>query len=235
MLIILLLSNNQSYTGGRNQHPVRHTLFDYIASPVKSPNENSRGIISPLAQPQPQHPAPTGQASESFSSRLREVSSGVVFNNSVSAWPTVMSSRGSSSKFNTPVKSTTTSSAMIKSSNEEELKVAPNNENIVEMDFEVENKEAVAKELCFECVEKSLEKNDIQRLSILAHFYSQLILSNFNSTMINYFILSILSCYYFKGNLTLTVNTELFFLFQLITLNPNENKLGNHPDGKISR
>lgn len=187
MLIILLLSNNQSYTGGRNQHPVRHTLFDYIASPVKSPNENSRGIISPLAHPQPQHPAPTGQTSESFSSRLREVSSGVVFSNNVTAWPTVMSSRGSSSKFNTPVKSTTTS-AMIKSSNEEELKVAPNNENIVEMDFEVENKEAVAKELCFECVEKSLEKNDIQRLSILAHFYSQLILSNLNS---NYFIVSL--------------------------------------------
>ena len=112
--------------------------------------------------------------------------------------------------------------------------MAPNNENIVEMDFEVENKEAVAKELCFECVEKSLEKSDIQRLSILAHFYSQLILSN-NSTDILLHIISLIFCYYFKGNLTLTVNTELFFLFQLITLNPNENKLGNHPDGIISR
>ena len=81
---------------------------------------------------------------------------------------------------------------MIKSSNEEELKVAPNNENIVEMDFEVENKEAVAKELCFECVEKSLEKSDIQRLSILAHFYSQLILSN-NSTDLYDILLHIIS------------------------------------------
>lgn len=31
----------------------------------------------------------------------------------------------------------------------------------------------------------------------------------------------------FSGNLVITINTELFFLFQLITLNPSEDKNEN--------
>lgn len=184
---------NQSYSnyrGGQQQHPVRHTLFDYIASPVKSPNENGRGIIPPLAH-----------VGSDFASRLRgEMSGGGgsgpvqsgynnnYINSSPSAWPAARSS-----KFNTPVKAPPVRSPLSidsriiippTSSNENEeittsLTQAAAPPVVAVEVLELESKENVSsalKEMCFECVEKSLEARDIERLTTLAQFYSKLIL-----------------------------------------------------------
>jgi hypothetical protein len=51
-------------------------------------------------------------------------------------------------------------------------------------------------------IKESLSQDEMSRLSLLAKFYSQLVLNNF----------------------ILTINTELFFIFQLLTLNAIEDK-----------
>lgn len=104
-----------------------------------------------------------------MSSRLREV-----VGNSTTTFATwATTAAASKSKFNTPVKAAAVlPTIMTKSSNEDDFKAAA-------ADSDVENQSVHDKkeELRFECVEKSLEKSDISRLSILSNFYSQLILS----------------------------------------------------------
>lgn len=78
-----------------------------------------------------------------------------------------------------------------------------------------------------ETVKNSLKSEELLKISLISDFYCQLILSIFH-----FFLTKTLLLTFKKDNFALTLNTELFFLFQLLTLNSIEDKRNCNPKGK---
>jgi hypothetical protein len=171
------------------------TLFDYIVTPIKSPGQlMQQQQLGKVAEQQQQTPLINdfkqrfSQHQHSMNSSRASVSFGnVSYSNSV---------------VSTPVNTSSASNIITNNS------VVGASGGVEKQEIElVETKASEAKpKVDFSnlgpLIRKALSESDIERVSILAKLYTQLILNNF----------------------IVTINIELFFLFQLLTLNSIEDK-----------
>ncbi len=175
------------------------TLFDYIVTPIKSPGQLQQQagskpnetpvIISDFKQrfQQHQHSLNSSRASNSFSNVSH-----------------------SNSAVSTPVNTSTASNIITNSNN---VSAVSNKQEIELVETKTnETKPKVDFSSLGPLIKKALTESDIDRVSTLAKFYTQLILNNF----------------------IVTINIELFFLFQLLTLNSIEDKNESQLFGKFA-
>jgi hypothetical protein len=165
------------------------TLFDYIVTPIKSP-----GQLQQQVGPKPNE---TPVIISDFKQRFQQHQNSL---NSSRASNSFCNVSYTKSAMSTPVNTSTASNIITNStnvsvvSNKQEIELVETKDNEAKPKVDFSNLGPLIK--------KALTESDIDRVSTLAKFYTQLILNNF----------------------IVTINIELFFLFQLLTLNSIEDK-----------
>ncbi len=174
------------------------TLFDYIVTPIKSPGQ------------QDQFKNETPVVINDFKNRFQQHSKS--FNKSKSFNHSNLTMSNPNSVNTTPVNHTN-SNIIINSANIQSQQLQKQQQQKLEQLNEIELLEKQLSEQKLETkkvdytnlvtsIKNTLSESDLERASLLAKLYTQLILNNF----------------------IVTINIELFFLFQLLTLNSIEDK-----------
>ena len=212
-------SGKVSGSGNRNGHAPLPSLFDYIVTPIKSDSQTNQ-VETPVLISDFKN-----KFQQSFNSSSSSHRNFKTHSNNTSASTTPINSTNSNIINNNNSHYSINSSKLANASNNNNNNQSYNNNNnsnyrqnnrnnqeieLVETKRS-ESRPRIDHSKLGNMIKNSLNEKDLEKVSILAKLYAQLIMNNF----------------------IVTINTELFFLFQLLTLNSLEDKNESQNSGKF--